>query len=131
LGRIAEAKAASEVALASPYAPAYPNWAETRQELEAKRTSATPSVVAVNQTSEAIPAPQLQPQPCLVRPQPSKIRKRVFAFCWLSSRGALHRASVTITGFIAIASCQPNRNTLEQLGKCIRSRAPPAARVLN
>jgi tetratricopeptide (TPR) repeat protein len=126
LGRIAEAEATLEVALRSPYAPAYPNWAETRQELEAKRTSATPSVVAVTQTPEVIPAPRMQPQPCLVRPQPSQIRKRVFAFCWLSSRGTFHRL-VAIAGFIAIANCQTTRNTLDQLGRCIRSRAPPAS----
>jgi tetratricopeptide (TPR) repeat protein len=55
-GRIEEAEAACKIALASPFASAYPEWAETRQELEAKRTSATPSVVAINHTSEAIPA---------------------------------------------------------------------------
>jgi hypothetical protein len=126
LGRLAEAEAASKVALASPYAPAYPNWAETSQELETKHTSATPSVVPVKQTSEAIPAPQVKPQPCPVRLQPSQIRKRVFAFCWLNSRGTFHRTSVTIARFIGIASCQTNRNTLEQLGSCIQPRAPPA-----
>lgn len=36
LNRIAEAESASAIALASPFAPAYPEWAETRQELEAK-----------------------------------------------------------------------------------------------
>ncbi|MEK6410622.1 MAG: hypothetical protein AABN34_27160 [Acidobacteriota bacterium] len=126
LGRIAEAKAASEVALASPYASAYPNWAETRQELEAKRTSATPSVVAVNQTSEVIPAPRMQPQPCLVRPQPSLIRKRIVAFCWRSSRGAFLQVALGAIGKSrSIANRRANRNTLDRLGRCIRSRAPP------
>jgi tetratricopeptide (TPR) repeat protein len=49
LGRIAEAEAAIEIALHSPYVAANPNWPETRQEIETKRTSATPSVVAITQ----------------------------------------------------------------------------------
>lgn len=125
LGRIAEAQAACEIALAWPFAPAYPEWTATRDELEAKCTSATPSVVAINRTAEIIPAPQTQPQACLVRPKPSLIRKRFFAFCWLSSRGTFRRASVTIAGFTGVANCQTNRITLDQLGRCIKSRAPP------
>jgi tetratricopeptide (TPR) repeat protein len=120
LDHIAEAEATLSVALASPYAPAYPNWAETRQELEAKRTSATPSFVAINQTSEVIPAPQIQPQPC---PK----TKRVVAFRWLSiKRTSLQIALIAIAKFRAIANGRTNRNTLERLGRCIRSRAPPA-----
>jgi hypothetical protein len=119
LNRIAEAEAASAIALASPFAPAYPEWSETRQELQAKRTSATPSVVAVNQTSEVIPAPRMQPQPCL-KP------KRVVAFCWLTSnKTSVQTTLTTIARFRAIADGRANRNTLDQLGKCIRSRAPP------
>jgi tetratricopeptide (TPR) repeat protein len=119
LNRIAEAEAASAIALASPFAPAYPEWSETRQELEAKRTSATPSVVAVNQTFEVIPAPRMQPQPCL-KP------KQVVAFCWLTSnKTSVQTTLTTIARFRAIADGRANRNTLDQLGKCIRSRAPP------
>ena len=127
LGRVAEANNALDVALSSPYASAYPNWAETRQELDAKRTSATPSVVAINKPSKVIPAPQIEPQPFPVRSEPSQIRKRVFAFCWLSSRGTFHRVLVTIDGSTAIARCQTNRITLDQLGSCIKPRAPPAS----
>jgi tetratricopeptide (TPR) repeat protein len=119
LGRIAEAEAASEVAIASPYAPAYPNWAETRQELEAKRTSATPSVVAINQTSEVI-SPQTQRKRC-------QTPKRVVAFCWLSTkRTSPQIALIAIARFWAIAGRRTNRDTLDRLGSCIRSRAPPA-----
>lgn len=120
LNRISEAEAASAIALASPFASAYPEWAETRQELEAKRTSATPSVVAVNQTSEVIPAPRLQPRPCL-KP------KRVVVFCWLSiKRTSLQIALIAIARSRAIANGRTNRTTLDRLGRCIRSRAPPA-----
>jgi tetratricopeptide (TPR) repeat protein len=126
LNRIAEAQAASAIALASPFASAYPEWSETRQELEAKRTSATPSVVTVSQTFEVTPSPQTQPQPCPVQPQPNLIRKRIVAFCWLSSRGTFHKALVAIVRSIAIANHPANRIILDQLGRCIRSRAPPA-----
>ena len=80
LGRIAEAQAALEVALRSPYAPAYPNWSETRLELEAKCTSATPSVVAICRSSEVIPAPRMQPRPC-------QKPNHVVAFWWFSIKG--------------------------------------------
>ena len=120
LGYIAEAEATLEVALASPYAPAYPNWAETRHELQAKRTSATPSVVAINQTPEVIPAPQTQPQPC-------QKPKRLVAFRWLSiKRNSLQIASIATARFRAIASRRTIRNTLDRLSRCIRTRAPPA-----
>lgn len=125
LGRIAEAQAVLEAALNSSYAPAYPNWTETRQELDAKRTSATPSVVAIDQTSEAIPAPQMQPQPCL---KPN----RVVAFCWLSiERTSLQRALIAIARFRAIAIGRTNCNTLDRLVdvsdpvRRLRTRANP------
>lgn len=70
LGRITEAKAACKVALKYPFASAYPEWAETQNELEAKRTSATPSVVAVARAPQADPATQAQPQP---EPKPLKL----------------------------------------------------------
>ncbi len=54
VGRLNEAHDALNIALASRYAPAYPEWSETRAELEAKRTEATPSVVAVSQPLEPI-----------------------------------------------------------------------------
>ncbi len=120
LGYIEQAEAACNIALACPFASAYPEWAETRQELEAKRTSATPSVVPINQTSEVIPAPQMQPQPC-------QKPKRVVAFWWLSiKRISPHIASIAIAKFRAIANGRTTPNTLERLGRCIRSRAPPA-----
>jgi tetratricopeptide (TPR) repeat protein len=57
VGRVNEARRVCQLTLASPFAPAYPEFAETRDELEAKRTSATPSVVAVSIKLE----PQAQP----------------------------------------------------------------------
>lgn len=118
LGHMGEAQTALDIALASPYAPLYPNWAETRLELEAKRTSATPSVVAVSRPSEVIPASQTQPQPCQ---KPNHLG----AFWWLGFKGnALQIAVVPFAGLRARAR-EARREILEALGRSIRSRAPP------
>jgi len=119
LGRIAEAKSILEVALRSPYAQTYPEWAETRQELEAKRTSATPSVVPVRQTPEGIPASRTQPQPC------QKLN-RVVAFCSLIIKGTAFQITlILIAGSTAIADRPPTIDILARLGRCVRARAPP------
>jgi tetratricopeptide (TPR) repeat protein len=118
-GRIDEAQATLDIALASPYASAYPNWAETRQELEAKRTSATPSVVPVRQTAEGIPASRTEPQHCQ-KPD------RVLAFCRLIIEGTALQITLILTaGFNAIADRPTGIDILDQLGRCFRARAPP------
>lgn len=53
LDRFAEAEAALSVALTSPFASAYPEWSETRDEIAAKRKTASPSVVAIHRVLEA------------------------------------------------------------------------------
>lgn len=117
LGHVTEAEATLDIALASPYAAAYPNWAETRLELEAKRTSATPSVVAFTRPSEVIPAPQTQP---------SQKPNRVVAFWWLGFKGnALQIALVPFAGLKSRAG-EARREILEVLGRSIRPRAPPS-----
>jgi len=119
VGRIEEARAASAIAVASPFASAYPEWAETRQELEAKRTSATPSVVPVRQTAEGIPASRTQPQPC------QKLN-RVVAFCSLIIKGTAFQITlILIAGSTAIADRPPTIDILARLGRCVRARAPP------
>ena len=62
VGRIGEAKAACAVTLASPFAVAHPNWTETRDEIAAKRVTATPSVVAINRAPEQERLPEVKPQ---------------------------------------------------------------------
>ncbi|HXU08870.1 MAG TPA: hypothetical protein VN743_07715 [Blastocatellia bacterium] len=119
LGRIAEAEATLDTALASSYASAYPNWAETRQELAAKRTSATPSVVPVRQTAEGIPASRTEPQLC-------QKPNRVLAFCRLIIKGTAFQITlILIAGFKAVADRRIRIDILDQLGRCFRARAPP------
>jgi len=52
VGRINEARRVCRITLASPFAQAYPEWLETHDELEEKRTDATPSIVAVSKKPE-------------------------------------------------------------------------------
>jgi tetratricopeptide (TPR) repeat protein len=61
VGRINEARNICQITLASPFAQAYPQWVETHDEIEAKRTCATPSVVAVSVKPEPRPARELKP----------------------------------------------------------------------
>jgi tetratricopeptide (TPR) repeat protein len=121
LGHLVEAEATLEVALASPYASAYPEWSETRQELDAKRTAATPSVVAINRTPEAPPSPQAEPQP---KPRRSTARLSK----WLASENTfLQRPSIPTAAITIIASDQITQITLDRVLVCHRSRAPPTA----
>jgi tetratricopeptide (TPR) repeat protein len=54
VGRLEEARHASQIALASPFAPAYPEWRETREEIELRGWRASRATVAFGQrTSEA------------------------------------------------------------------------------
>ena len=75
VGRLDEAHATLNIALASPFAAAYPNWTETREELEAQRTRATPSIVAISQSPEAA-------KPAQVQRQPEAQRLRALAIAW-------------------------------------------------
>jgi hypothetical protein len=117
LGLIAEAKAASNIALASPYAPAYPEWAETRRELEAKRTTATPSVVAINRAPEAEQSAQLEPQR-----KPESPRR--LAFTWPA--GDKQPFQTSVLPFPATARSALNAlSILDRVLICAGSRAPP------
>jgi hypothetical protein len=117
LGRISEAKPALEVALAAPYASAYPEWAETRQELEAKRTTATPSVVAINRAPEADQSAQLEPQR-----KPESPRK--LALTWPA--GDKQPFQTSAIPFPATArSALSTISILDRVLICAGSRAPP------
>ena len=118
VGRINEAKAACSIALASPFAPAYPEWTETRDELEAKRTSATPSVITFNQAPEVKAAPKPEPKE-------NATSVKAVAFNWLSVNLISQRAITTIAVDAAIGHNESTRTTLDRLGKSIRTRAPP------
>jgi tetratricopeptide (TPR) repeat protein len=117
LGRVAEAEATIEIALNSPYASAYPNWAETRQEIEAKRTSATPSVVAVTQLPQVEPSPQKETEPLKpVNP---------IVFLWLIGESLYFQTAIATLGLTRpYIHRQATGTILDQLGSCLQSSAP-------
>jgi tetratricopeptide (TPR) repeat protein len=118
VGRVAEANAACAIALASPFASAYPEWSETRDELAAKCASATPSIVAINRAPEAEPSAQVQPQP---KPQLSRSRLSK----WLAVEDTfLQRPLITTAPIATIACAQIAQNILDRVLVCHRiSRA--------
>jgi tetratricopeptide (TPR) repeat protein len=114
VGRIDEAEAACAITLASPFCAAYPNWSETRDELQAKRASATPSIVSIG----ALPAPAPSPRPALNQ-------KPALAFICLARKNAFIQTSNAIA-LTAIARVEISRDILERVRRSIHPRAPPA-----
>lgn len=118
LGRIAEAEAACAIALASPFAPAYPEWRETRDEIAAKRVAATPSVVAVKRVPKPAAVPQAESQ-CNPRPV------AMLAFtCPVSKRDSFQRSIIPIPARTTIALNATS--TLDRVLICTGPRGPPA-----
>ncbi len=125
LGRITEAKAACTIALASPFASAYPEWSETRDEIAAKRTAATTSVVAISRAPEADRAVQAEPTPQAEARRQRKPSKPFTTVAWLASTtDSLQRPFVPIP---ATATITLNAiSILDRALICIGPRAPPA-----
>jgi hypothetical protein len=119
VGRLAEAEAASAIALASPFAALHPYWTETRDELAAKRDSATPSVVAINRPTEAAPSPRAEPQR---KPKPATR----FAFSCLASGKHFFQRSVLTIPATATITFNNTVSILDRVLICIGPRAPPA-----
>ena len=118
VGRLDEAHAALNIALASPFASAYPNWTETREELEAQRTRATPSIVAISQSPEAA-------KPAQVQRQPEVRRFRALAIAWPpGAKNCLVEPSIdasTMSRYPVVTGIPLSRTC-----RSIRPRAPPA-----
>jgi len=119
LGRLDEAEAACEIAINSPFAPAYPEWSETRDEIAAKRQTATSSVVAFNRIPEADPVEQTEPE-----------RQRVPARVTTSHRigfkkDAVQRAVVPIAASRAFVLPGIIESIRNWMCNRIGSRAPP------
>lgn len=122
LGRIAEAQAACAIALASPFAPAYPEWSATRDEITAKHDSATPSVVAISRAPEADASQQIQPAPKsepVRSPAVSSVARR-------HTRKDFQRSTIPIAPSRAIANPGITRSILDRVLSGIGPRAPPA-----
>lgn len=60
LGCLADAEAFSAITLASPLARVYSEWSDTRDEIAAKRTAATPTVTGINRAPTILPLPKTE-----------------------------------------------------------------------
>ena len=119
VGRLAEAEAALSIPLSSSYAAAYPEWAETSVEILAKRTAATPSVVAINRPLEIAELPQPAGK------TRAKTARRLAFSRTVQKRNLLQRASTTNAINLAISNDGLTHCTLDRLLLCTGPRGPP------
>jgi tetratricopeptide (TPR) repeat protein len=125
LGRVAEADSACKIALASPFAPAYPEWSETRDEIAAKRDHATPSVVSLNRLADAPPSPRAEAAPSPQIDSPRKLeRAKAFGFSWPINNLSFQIPVTPIAAAAAITGVV--QGILDWMLVGIRPRAPPA-----
>jgi tetratricopeptide (TPR) repeat protein len=118
VGRINEAQAVCNITLTSPFAPAYPEFAETRDEIAAKRPSATPSVVAVSAAPEPVRSSQTQPER-EVKPV------RSFAISQLARPTTLFQRSVLPVITATTVSIGTIRSILDRVRYSVIPRSPP------
>ena len=111
LGRIAEAEAACAMTLASPFVTTHLHWKETRDEIAAKRQSATHSVVAV----AATPQPERDTRP-----------QHALTLNWLARQKSSLQISVTAIASQPVASFYLIQTILDRQTNYPRTRAPPA-----
>jgi tetratricopeptide (TPR) repeat protein len=117
VGRLDEAEAAVSIALNSPFAPAYPEWLETRDEIAAKRQAAacSHSQVAINSSSQQKPSRQ-----------PDRKLSIAFAFSFHICKADYLRPPEQITASASEYSGCLTRLILKRIHRCIRPRSPPA-----
>jgi len=121
LGCLAEAEALSAIALSSPLARVYSEWSETRDEIAAKRTAATPTVVGINRSPTIVPSPQTEPR---------HRRRQSVKLCRSTQPGkssdSFHKPTIpipaTITTLIISISIR------DRVLICISPRSPPTCR---
>lgn len=139
LGRFDEAQAASEIALTSPFAPVYPEWSETREEISQKRVSrwsnlpvspqsflAAESNSFSNQDSQTAANSETEAE---AKPQVKKAlatkRLRVVAFYLQNRKYNFQIPSGTIPTKALAVNPGSAQSILERLGESIRPRGPP------
>ncbi len=125
LGRFAEAEAACKIALKCPYASAYPEWIETRQEIAAKKEASLTHLPGSGRAAEIAFTPQPEPEPesspaCAVKPGRFVV---LIEFLYTSTRA---RSSGTVT--ISNAMSGP---ILDRVRTLARPRAPPSNSSMN
>lgn len=111
-GRLNEARNICRITLDSPFASAYPNWLETRDELEAKRVSSMLSVIAVGAK------PQIQTQPS--RKVEPALSAAVARECFFIQR------SIAIVVVTTVVPIETTTSILDRVEYSICPRGPPA-----
>jgi hypothetical protein len=121
VGRISEAQNVCALTLRSPFITAYSEYTQTRDELEAKRTAATPSVIAVSAAMpEIIPAPEAQAEP---EPEPARARSTIYLKLRRSCSAA-HLPVATPESAVIFSVNPPV--ILDRLPESTLPRGPPA-----
>lgn len=149
VGRFAEAEAACAIAIASPFARAYPEWSETRDEIAAKRKVASRSVVAIYRVPEvdrinevdrthetdrareahrAIEA-ERAPEAALATQAQSQLKPKPFSALAFSSQASNKDFfQRSVIKFPARTTTAPNNaaSILDRVLICVGPRAPPS-----
>jgi len=141
--RIVEAGAALSIALASPFASAYPEWSETRDEIAAKRKAASPSVVAFhrapedNRTTEADRTHEAHsategeraPEAALATQAKSQRQPKPFGALAFSSQASnkdfFQRSTIKFPARV-ITALNNAPSILDRVLICVGPRAPPS-----
>jgi tetratricopeptide (TPR) repeat protein len=129
VGRISEAQNVCALTLRSPFITAYSEYTQTRDELEAKRTAATPSVVAVPAMvpaamPETLPASEAQAE-AQAEPNPEPARARSTISLQIGRGCSLRRILAATSESAVIFSVNPPV-ILDQFSESTLPRGPPA-----
>lgn len=132
LGRINEAEAAIKISLASPFASAYPEWSETRDEIEQKRNYPDPSrcfIEHAHTKQEAVPDStantSVKVDIALQLEHVIELKTvRVSMLC--VNQSIYQRSSIKSNADSAISPGGSAQSILQLLGKSVQSRGPPA-----
>jgi len=139
VGRFDEAQAASNIALASPFAPAYPEWFETREEIAQKRDSRWSNLPAAPEPLLAAESNSISNQDSYtaadaeiateVKPQAEQAlatkRRCIVAFHLHIRNNSFQIPSVTIPTRALAVNPGSAQSILERLVESIRPRGPP------
>lgn len=118
LGCLADAEAFSAITLSSPLALVYSEWSETRDEIAAKRTAATRTVIGINRAPTIATSPKTEPRRW--REQSAKLCLGTQS---RKSKGSFQKSTIsipaTITTLISAISIR------DRVLICISPRSPP------
>jgi hypothetical protein len=137
VGKTSEAVHAISIVLRSPFASAYPEFLETRNELDARQQASTSSFVAVNpfreQTGVVVKRPRRRKQPkqeTVSRPVTKRLIVRApnsFSSAFIN-RTLTRAAHVRPTPKTPVVFVYSNRLALDRLGESSPTRGPPGSR---